>query len=139
LSLTPCTSRNWSVPAPGTCRNIHVVPPSVLRATIPPAALAHTTLSLTGLTAKNRKVVPVSCGVTVGELADCRDMLAKSGTGAMRSEHAKTAAAAARWVARIERVRERGMGISPGGRPGEVIPPVGGPQGEWVGGRLRLA
>src|SRR5438094_4415015 len=112
FSLTPCTSRNWSVPAPGTCRDIQVVPPSVVRANIPPAALAHTTLSLTGLTAKNRKVVPVSCGVMVGELLDCRDMLAKSGTGAMRSEHAKTAAAVARGVARIERVRGRGTGIS---------------------------
>jgi len=56
--------------------------------------------------------VPVSCGVMVGELLDCRDMLAKSGTGAMRSEHAKTAAAAARGVPRIETVRGRGTGIS---------------------------
>src|SRR6266511_3543384 len=112
VSLTPCTSRNWSASAPATCRDIHVVPPSVVRANIPPAAPAHATLSLAGLTAKNRKVVPVSCGVMVGELLDCRDSLAKSGTGAMGSEHAKTAAAAAREVARIERARGRGTGIS---------------------------
>src|SRR5437588_2408322 len=112
LSLTPCTSRNWSVSAPRTCRDIQVVPPSVVRANVPPAAPAHTTLSLTGLTAKNRKVVPLSCGVTVGEPPDCGDWRAKSGTGAMRSEQAKTAAAAANAVARIERVRGRGTGIS---------------------------
>jgi hypothetical protein len=38
----------------------------VVLAKVPPAALAHTTRSFTGLTAKNRWVVPLVCGVSVG-------------------------------------------------------------------------
>jgi len=37
---------------------------------VPPAALAQTTLALTGLTAKKRKAVPLSCGVTIGGSID---------------------------------------------------------------------
>src|SRR4051794_4961860 len=66
LSLTPSTSRNCNVSAPGTTREVQCSPPSVVRAKVPPTPLAQTTFALTGLTAWSRLSVPLCCGVSVG-------------------------------------------------------------------------
>src|SRR4051794_15673141 len=66
LSLTPSTSRNCNVSAPGTTREVQCSPPSVVRAKVPPTPLAQTTFALTGLTACSRLSVPLCCGVSVG-------------------------------------------------------------------------
>src|SRR6187200_2401414 len=65
-ALTPSTSRNCSVSAPGTTCDSQCAPPSVVRAYVPPTPLAQTTCELTGLTACRRFVVPLTCGVSVG-------------------------------------------------------------------------
>src|SRR4051794_4000436 len=67
VSLTPSTSRNCSDSAPGTTPDLHVPPPSVVTAKVPPRPLAHTTRLFTGLTAIRLCVVPLACGVSVGE------------------------------------------------------------------------
>src|SRR4051812_10251459 len=66
-SLTPSTSRNCSDSAPGTTPDRQVAPPSVVTANVPPRPLAHTTRLFTGLTAIRLCVVPLCCGVSVGE------------------------------------------------------------------------
>src|SRR6478609_8035577 len=66
VSLTPSTSRNCSASAPGTTPDLHVAPPSVVTAKVPPRPLAHTTRLFTGLTAIRLCVVPLACGVNVG-------------------------------------------------------------------------
>src|SRR4051812_6418346 len=66
VSLTPSTSRNCSDSAPGTTPDLHVAPPSVVTANVPPRPLAQTTRLFTGLTAIRLCVVPLSCGVSVG-------------------------------------------------------------------------
>jgi hypothetical protein len=45
----------------------------VVTANVPPEALAHTTRALTGLTAKNRWVVPLCCSVRVGPWGEGSD------------------------------------------------------------------
>src|SRR3954453_15928993 len=72
VSLTPSTSRNCSDSAPGTTPDLHVAPPSVVTAKVPPRPLAHTTRLLPGLTAIRPCVVPLSCGVSVGGCAASR-------------------------------------------------------------------
>src|SRR3954467_4927846 len=66
VSLTPSTSRNCSDSAPGTTLDLHVAPPSVVTAKVPPRPLAHTTRLSTALTAIRLCVVPLSCIVSVG-------------------------------------------------------------------------
>src|SRR3954452_496248 len=66
LSLTPSTSRNCKVSAPGTTREVQCSPPSVVTAKVPPTPLAQTTFALTGLTAWRRLSVPLCWGVSVG-------------------------------------------------------------------------
>src|SRR4051812_35075887 len=66
LSLTPWTSRNWSVSAPATTPVCQVLPPSVVTANLPSSPLAQTTRASTGLTACRRLVVPLVCGVSTG-------------------------------------------------------------------------
>src|SRR4051812_21847373 len=65
VSLTPSTSRNCSDSAPGTTPDLHVAPPSVVTAKVPPRPLAQTTRLFTGLTAISDCVVPLFCGVSV--------------------------------------------------------------------------
>jgi hypothetical protein len=72
-----------------------VRPPFVVRAKVPPAALAHATLSLTGLIAKNRCIVPVACGVTVGPEADFRDSMDTSWVADVGSSEQESVRAAA--------------------------------------------
>src|SRR3990170_5777949 len=64
--LTPSTSRNSRLSAPGTTPLRQVSPPSVVTAYVPPTPLAQAVRSLTGLMAWRRFVVPLSCGVRVG-------------------------------------------------------------------------
>src|SRR4029077_5665793 len=72
VPLTPSTSRNCSDSAPGTTPDLHVAPPLVVTAKVPPPPLAHTTRLFTGLTAIRPCVVPLSCGVSVGGCAAAR-------------------------------------------------------------------
>src|SRR5256885_7762575 len=67
VALMPSTSRNCSVSAPGTMPARQCAPPSVVTAYVPPTPLAHTTRGETGLIACSRFVVPLCCGVRVGE------------------------------------------------------------------------
>src|SRR5688572_11216428 len=71
--------------------DFHVSPPSVVTAYVPPAALAHTTRSLTGLTAKKRWVVPLVCGVTVGPVPGV--LLNVAGVGSKVPEQAMATSA----------------------------------------------
>ena len=60
---------------------------------MPPAALAHTTRSFTGLTAKNRWVVPLTWDVTVGPLLG--ELRKVAGVGSTLPEQAIASRAAA--------------------------------------------
>ncbi len=52
-------SRNWRVAVPGGPTLCHVLPPFVVRSTVPTLPLAHTTLSLTTESPRSRAVEPV--------------------------------------------------------------------------------
>src|ERR671918_3133322 len=68
-SLTPSTSRNSRLSAPGTTPLRQVSPPSMVTAYVPPTPLVQTIRLLTGLMAWRRLVVPLRCGVRVGTLS----------------------------------------------------------------------
>src|SRR5215207_4314882 len=103
-SFSACTSRNCSASAPGTTRDRQVSPPSVVTVYVPPAALAHTTRSLTGLTAKKRSVVTLVCGVTIGPVLG--EDLNVAGVGSKLPEQAMaTRATVPAPAAAIERER----------------------------------
>src|SRR5688572_17714895 len=65
-ALTPSTSRNSRLSAPGTTAARQVAPPSVVRAYVPLTPLTQTTRSSTALTACKRFFVPLTWAVNVG-------------------------------------------------------------------------
>src|SRR2546426_1976239 len=121
VSLTPSTSRNWSISPPGTTPARQCAPPSVVTAYVPPTPLAHATRGLTGLIAWSRLVVPLCCGVSVGAVAAALAAKARceagAGLGADASEQHRVVAATTP-VAATATGRERSMVTSPAG--GEI-------------------
>src|SRR5689334_24644707 len=90
-SLTPSTSRNSRVSAPGTTPARQVAPPLVVTTYVPPVPLAQATRALTGLMACSRLVVPLCCGVRVGAVPRLRADT-EGATGVSASEQASAAA-----------------------------------------------